>query len=937
MSYLGFDPYQIFEVEHRPCLILEVNVICGRNITQGSWDYLDTPDPYVKLRIRTAPEGRKQTTIKDNNTNPVWNETFTFLLDESLSNELEIVLMEANYPFRPDERLGDAVYDLKDLPRDIPIKKSFTFNANVDMTVDIEMTARLDQNPTLRYSLCLCDEEKEFLYRRRVETKDAMQKLLGDRGPETLDEIPNIAIIGSGGGFRAMVGLSGVIKALHDSGIMQCATYLSGLSGSSWYISTLYSHPDWPHMSPGDMQDELMNNIDSSLLWLLSPQGVYRYLDRIMKKRQNGQPVSFTDFFGHMVGETLLKGRLDCKLTDQKLKIANGKVPMPLLTAVHVKKDRSARSFQEWVEFSPYEIGISKYGTFMPTELFGSKFFMGKLCKRFEEPPLHFLQGIWGSAFCILFKRLMEDNRRLDPVEMIRLEMEKQLDDNEQDESSDSSDEGEVDERDGSEMGLHGNGVNGNSNNQNETFTDATRTHLAVTKSNMVDQGQGRKRQLQRMISNRRTKQKGYWNNFLKGIFENKRFELLNTRAGRAGVIHNFMRGLSLQQSFPFSPFSPVKKEADEINGEEDDANRLSEMFAGMYEMHPTNVKHLYVVDAGLTFNSPYPLVLRPQREVDIVLSFDFSARPSDSTPPFKELLLAEQWAKKQKVPFPPIDVSVFDREGMKEMYIFKHPTDPTCPVVLHFVLINLDFRKFIKPGVRRKTEEEKSFAQFDIFDDEKTPYSTFNFKYSHQAFQRLSQLTEFNTLANIEAIKDTIAKVIAQKRITPTKCPCKLEDIPKLRRVSQKNKNRLSRFVSRVRSGRYSISEAKKDIDKPLENDSPIVEEKSFDIPDGPEKPTDSNKLFISRKTAIRKTTKTAGNGNGFSAVSIDPESKLDRLSQQSVKDSSEHMEAREIPGRRRPIQPDSAKLWQDSKCNSIDEGDQFFSAVGSLGPPSS
>jgi len=31
-----------------------------------------------------------------------------------------------------------------------------------------------------------------------------------------------------------------------------------------------------------------------------------RYMDRIMRKRKEGQPVSFTDFFGHMVGETLL-------------------------------------------------------------------------------------------------------------------------------------------------------------------------------------------------------------------------------------------------------------------------------------------------------------------------------------------------------------------------------------------------------------------------------------------------------------------------------------------------------------------------------------------------------------------------------------------------------------------------------------------------------
>ena len=65
----------------------------------------------------------------------------------------------------------------------------------------------------------------------------------------------------------------------------------------------------------------------------------------------------------------------------------------------------------------------------------------------------------------------------------------------------------------------------------------------------------------------------------------------------------------------------------------------------------------------------------------------------------FQELLLAEQWAKKFKVSFPPIDTSIFDREGLKEMYIFKHPTDPYCPIVLHFCLVNIDFRKYVSPG----------------------------------------------------------------------------------------------------------------------------------------------------------------------------------------------------------------------------------------------
>lgn len=58
-----------------------------------------------------------------------------------------------------------------------------------------------------------------------------------------------------------------------------------------------------------------------------------------------------------------------------------------------MKSDDLFLTFTEWMEFSPYEIGMPKYGTFMKPELFGSKFFIGHLVKKFEEPPLHFLQG----------------------------------------------------------------------------------------------------------------------------------------------------------------------------------------------------------------------------------------------------------------------------------------------------------------------------------------------------------------------------------------------------------------------------------------------------------------------------------------------------------------------------------------------------------------
>ena len=41
--------------------------------------------------------------------------------------------------------------------------------------------------------------------------------------------------------------------------------------------------------------------------------------------------------------------------------------------------------------------------------------------------------------------------------------------------------------------------------------------------------------------------------------------------------------------------------------------------------------KRIYLVDSGLLFNSPYPPLLRPERDVDIFLSFDFSAREKDN------------------------------------------------------------------------------------------------------------------------------------------------------------------------------------------------------------------------------------------------------------------------------------------------------------------
>ncbi|NXH68946.1 PA24A phospholipase, partial [Hydrobates tethys] len=560
-------------------------------------------------------------------------------------------------------------------------------------------------------------------------------------------QVPVIAILGSGGGFRAMVGFAGVMKALYESGILDCATYIAGLSGSTWYMSTLYSHPDFPEKGPKEINQELMNSVSHNPLLLLTPQKVKRYIEALWNKKSSGQPVTFTDIFGMLIGETLIHNRMDTTLSNMKEKINNAQCALPLFTCLHVKPDVSELMFADWVEFSPYEIGMAKYGTFMSPDLFGSKFFMGTVVKKYSENPLHFLMGVWGSAFSILFNRVLgvSNSQNKGPtmeeeLENIRL---KHLVSND---SSDSEDESQ-----------HPKGTEN-------------------AEANQEYQNSSQESWVQRMLM------------ALVGDSA-----LFNTREGRAGKVHNFMLGLNLNSCYPLSPLADFLTQESVEEDELDAAVADPDEFERIYEPLDVKSKKIHIVDSGLTFNLPYPLILRPQRGVDLIISFDFSARPSDSSPPFKEILLAEKWAKMNKLPFPKIDPNVFDREGMKECYVFK-PKDTSsekdCPTIIHFVLANINFRKYKAPGVPRETQEEKDFADFDIFDDPNTPFSTFNFQYPNEAFKRLHDLMEFNTLNNIDVIKQAMMESIEYRKENPSRCSVSLSSVEARRFFNKNNLN---------------------------------------------------------------------------------------------------------------------------------------------------
>ncbi|KAK8719009.1 hypothetical protein OTU49_014302, partial [Cherax quadricarinatus] len=121
-------------VEHEACLDLEIKIDRGESITKGS-------------------------TLQD----------------------LKAILMDANYTM--DETLGEDTFCVNELPNDIPMPYTFIFPGG--SKVHAVLTLQKNKVPDLRFSLALCNEEKEFLQTRRQKVLVAMKKLLGDKAPDT--------------------------------------------------------------------------------------------------------------------------------------------------------------------------------------------------------------------------------------------------------------------------------------------------------------------------------------------------------------------------------------------------------------------------------------------------------------------------------------------------------------------------------------------------------------------------------------------------------------------------------------------------------------------------------------------------------------------------------------------------------------------------------
>ncbi|XP_009805205.2 cytosolic phospholipase A2 epsilon [Gavia stellata] len=253
----------------------------------------------------------------------------------------------------------------------------------------------------VRLGFDLCVQEQDFLCKRRKYVAPALKKVL-QLEEDLLDhESPVVAIMTTGGGMRSLTALYGSLRGLKKLHVLDCATYLTGLSGTTWTMSNLYRDADWSQKDLDKQISEARKHMTKCKINSLSLEYLKYYKKQLCQRKREGHKTSFIDLWGLVLESLLHDGKDNHRLSDQQRAIDRGQNPLPIYTAVNVRNNYSTLDFKEWVEFTPYEVGLQKYGAFVRVEDFGSEFFMGRLMKKVPESRICFLEGMWSSLFSL--------------------------------------------------------------------------------------------------------------------------------------------------------------------------------------------------------------------------------------------------------------------------------------------------------------------------------------------------------------------------------------------------------------------------------------------------------------------------------------------------------------------------------------------------------
>ncbi|NWV56213.1 PA24E phospholipase, partial [Daphoenositta chrysoptera] len=255
------------------------------------------------------------------------------------------------------------------------------------------------RNLDARLGFDLCTDEQNFLQNRKKVVAAALKDVLHLEEDLQEHEVPIVAVTTAGCGIRALTAMYGSILGLQKLRVLDCVSYISGSSGTTWTMTKLYEDADWSRKDLGEVIIEARKQAAKCKMGAFCLKSLRNYYRELSQRTQAGHKTSFIDLWGLMIEAMLNDGKSHHRLSDQRQAVNQGQNPLPIYLALNVKDKVATKDFREWVEFTPYEVGFLKYGAFIRAEDFGSEFFMGRLMKKLPESRICFMQGMWSSTF----------------------------------------------------------------------------------------------------------------------------------------------------------------------------------------------------------------------------------------------------------------------------------------------------------------------------------------------------------------------------------------------------------------------------------------------------------------------------------------------------------------------------------------------------------
>ncbi|XP_067391426.1 cytosolic phospholipase A2 gamma-like isoform X2 [Emydura macquarii macquarii] len=442
----------------------------------------------------------------------------------------------------------------------------------------------------VRISHELSEGEKLGTSNRKVRVK----KCLESHGiPCNLDDVPNIAILGAGGGLRAMIALHATLQELQKQGLLDTIMYLCGVSGSTWCMSSLYKNGDWAEKLQAleeHMRDTLVNST-----WSLTKA------TKMLLEAAKDENYSLTEFWAYTAVYGMIHELDKGHLSEQRGASENGNNPYPIYAAVDERSFSKVTEYapETWFEFTPHEASFLGWGASVPMEYFGSEYKNGELKKKKEEKNMSYLQDI----LCGFFKGKKGSGSPF-PATV--------------------------------ESGLKG---------IVEGFPIPTIEHDAGDMEGAL--------QSDPVESSPDTKKKSITGDIKSGV----------------GSMVDFARMWQ-------------KTSCDILHWKWGTNNNFLYKCSAIDSSELVKDKVISLVDAGIAINCAFPLVLRPDRKVKLILSFDYG--PFE---PFKAIKQAAKYCKENRIPFPEVDEKLLqDKDNPSDCYIFRGDGAPT---VMHFPLFN--------------------------------------------------------------------------------------------------------------------------------------------------------------------------------------------------------------------------------------------------------